>query len=222
MLSVENCLRELNLLIDVPVKDSSGNTYKISNTWDRRFIEEVNGHAAKGQPLSTAQGTLALKLIQRYRDHLITVGVATSSVDALIATPFYDRTPYPSTNLPREVRYAGDNKLVFRCKYNSGVIEDIKALKGINHFTPHPYPMFNHGNKLWIVDVNRRNWEKAMDVINRHKFSFDDAVASYFHQVSNSMNQLSSAEADDGVITVTARDDDFLSAWAAAMNALEI
>ena len=221
MLTVEDCLQELDLLSTKPAKDAQGNVFEITNAWDRRFVEDVANHSRAGQAISTAQGELAIKLIQRYRDHLIVVGYPAQSVDLLIATPHYARTPYQSTHLPREVRYAGDNKLVFRCKYNSGIIEDIKRLKGINHFTAVQYPTFNRDHKLWIVDVNQGNWEKVMDVIKRHRFHFDDTVANYFLEVANSLSQQSSVEADPAGIKVTVRNDDFLSAWASGVAGLE-
>ncbi len=221
MLTVEECLKELDLLSARPVKDQQGNVFEISNTWDRRFVEDVAAHAANGQAISTAQGDLAVKLIQRYRDHLIVVGIAPQSIDLLIAQPNYARVPYQSTNLPREVRYGGDNKLVFRCKYNSGVIDDIKKLKGTNHFQAIPYPTFNRDHKLWIVDVNSGNWEKVMDVIKRHRFHFDDTVADYFLEVANSFSLKSDAVVDGDTITVKVRNDDFLGAWLNGIEALE-
>jgi len=221
MLTVEECLKELNLLASIPRKDQQGNVYEITNTWDRRFIEDVSSHAAAGQAISTAQGELAIKLIQRYRDHLVQIGIVAQSVDLLIQTPHYAQPPYQSTNLPREVRYAGDNKLVFRCKFNSGVIEDIKKLKGGNHFASLQYPTFNRDHKLWIVDVNANNWEKAMDVIKRHKFAFDDQVTNYFLEVSNSLSQKSSVSVEGDQMTVVVRNDDFLAAWISGVASLE-
>lgn len=220
MLTVEDCLRELNLLTYKPVAQS-GQAFQITNTWDRRFVEDVAGHIAAGQSISTAQGELAIKLIQRYRDHLIVAGFQPAAVDSLIQAPVYARTPYQSVNLPREVRYAGNNKLVFRCKFNGGVVEDIKRLKGTNCFTDVIYPHYNREHRLWIVDVNSDNWEKVMDIIKRHRFEFDETVTEYFLEVANSFGEKSSATATQDSIEIVARNDEFLASWIAGIEALE-
>lgn len=221
MLSVEDCLEALNAIAQQPVRDASGNIYEINNTWDQRFVNDVWTHCENGQAISTSQSEIVIKLIQRYRDHLIEFGIIAPSIDQLLITPHYKRTPYQSSHLPREVRWAGKNKLVFRCKYNSGVIEDIKKLKGGNSFLPHPTPVWVKEHKLWIVDVDSKNWERVMDVIKRHRFHFDDTVANYFLEVSNSLNQLSRAETKDDHIEVTARNDDFLDSWLNGLVNLE-
>lgn len=221
MLSVEDCLEALDSIAANPVRDAQGNVYEISNSWDSRFVNDVWQHCRNGQAISTSQSEVLIKLIQRYRDHLIEYGIIAPSLDQLLITPTYKRTPYQSSHLPREVRYAGKNKLVFRCKYNSGVIEDIKKLKGTNHFLDRPNPSWLKEHKLWIVDVNSGNWERVMNVIQRHRFDFDDTVAQYFMEVSNSLNTRSGAETHDDHIVVTARNDDFLDSWLSGLVSLE-
>jgi len=162
-----------------------------------------------------------LKLVQKYRDHLIESGISESNLDGLLTLPVYEKTPYQSTKLLREVRYAGDNKLVFRCKFNAGIIEDIKKLKGSNHFQCQVYPLFLRDSKLWVVDINSGNWERAMDIIKRHNFGFDDQVANYFLEVSNALNGTSAIEVEDTVIHITVRNDDFLDSWVNGLVKLE-
>lgn len=221
MLTVEDALEALDAISHMPVRDTSGNVLEISNTWDRRFVNDVWQHCQNSQAISTSQGEVLIKLIQRYRDHLIAFGFVAQSLDLLIQTPTYKRTPYQSSHLPREVRWAGGNKLVFRCKYNGGVIEDIKKLKGVNHFLTHPHPMWFKEHKLWIVDVNSGNWERVMDVIKRHRFGFDDAVANYFMEVTNSFQAASEATTEPDCIKVTVRNDDFLDSWLTGLTQLE-
>lgn len=219
MLTVEDCLRNLEAVCQTPVTDRQGNTYEITNIWDIRFIGDVAEHSINGKAISTAQSSVVLKLIDRYKDHLVARGLQLTQIDQLIAFPQYTRPPYESTVLPREVRWAGDNKLVFRCKYNAGIIEDIKRLKGTNYFLPHQYPMFFRDQKLWVVDVNSGNAEKTMDVIKRHKFDFDDAVAQFFLDIENGKGQRSECVTDGQTIAVTVRNDDLLNSW---LNALQI
>lgn len=221
MLTVEDCLKRLEAVCHKPSKDQHGSVFEITNTWDRRFISDLAGHSSNGKPISSSQGLIALKLIDRYKDHLVHRGLAQSDLDLLIAVPQYAQTPYQSTLLPREVRWAGDNKLVFRCKYNAGIIEDIKKLKGNNHFLPHHYPTFSMAQKFWVVDINSGNAEKAMDVIKRHNFAFDDAVAEFFMNIENSKGRRSEVVADGNVISVVVRNDNLLNAWLNAIQILE-
>lgn len=221
MLNVEDALEALDAITFMPVRDPSGNVHEIKNTWDKRFINDVWQHCQNGQAISTAQSAVCLKLIQLYRDHLVVFGFKPDMIDVLVATPTYKKPPYQSTALPREVRWAGRNKLVFRCKFNSGVIEDIKKLKGINHFLSHPHPTFSRDHKLWIVDVNSGNWERVMDVIKRHRFQFDDTVAQYFVEVANSFGKQSEATVEGDILKVTVRDDDFLDSWLTGLSHLE-
>ena len=221
MLTVETCLKNLEAVCNTPVADSQGNVFEITNTWDRRFISDVAEHCRNGKAISTSQSSVVIKLIDRYRDHLVHRGIIRTELDQLIAFPQYARPPYQSTVLPREVRWAGDNKLVFRCKYNAGIIDDIKKLKGTNYFLPIQYPTFFREEKLWIVDVNSGNVEKTMDVIKRHKFAFDDAVAQFFLDIENSKGKRSQIETDGESIKITVRSDDLLNAWLNTLQILE-
>jgi len=218
---VESCLRALADITDKPPRDQHGHVYEISNTWDERFVNDVWSHVEQGQAISTSQSEVVLKLVQKYRDHLLEYGLDETNLDGLIAFPVYEKTPYQSTKLPREVRYAGDNKLVFRCKFNASIVEEIKKLKGSNLFQSQTYPMFLRDSKLWIVDINSGNWERAMDIIKRHNFGFDDHVANYFVEVANSFGSPSLIEVDDQAIQVSVRNDDFLDSWLNGLSRLE-
>ena len=221
MLSVEECLEALDTLEHKDVVGSSGQTLKITNSFDRRFIGDVTTHTRAGKAISTAQGQVGLKLIQRYQDILSDMGYQSIQISQLSTTPVYRAAPYQSTVLPREVRWAGNNVLVFRCKYNDAVIQDIKRLKSTNLFEHQNYPLFLRDAKLWLVNVNSGNWERVMDVIKRHRFHFDDTVAEYFTEVANSVGQRSQIASTDTEITITARDDDFLTGWINAIEKLE-
>ena len=220
MLTVEICLNRLEDIIEFP--PTSGHiVHEITNTWDQRFIRDVAKHVTNGFAISTSQSAIVLKLIDRYKDHLIAAGVQSSALDQLLVCPQYSKAPYQSVELPREVRWAGDNKLVFRCKYNQGVVEDIKRLKGGNTFLPHQFPIFNREQKLWIVDVNVGNYDRVMDVIKRHRFAFDDAVTEFFFEIENGKDQPSVIEATEQNIVVTVRNDEFFNAWLNTLKALE-
>lgn len=221
MLSVEDCLEALEESTWYNAHTGLPDATEITNNWDRRFISDVSNFTLSGKALSTAQGTIALKLIERYRSILERKGIKSSSIDILLSQPHYRLPPYQSTILKREVRWIGNNKLVFRLKKNPGIIEDIKRLKGTNYFIPSGFPMFNRQHSMWLVDVNSGNLSQVMDVIKRHRFEFDDDVAQYFMEVSNAMGQQSTAHIENNSIDVTVKDDDFLDSWLNAIGCLE-
>jgi hypothetical protein len=220
MITVETCLKKLEDICRRPVADAAGQIFEISNVWDRRFLSDVAEHSRNQKAISTAQSAVVLKLIDRYKDHLVCCGLTTSELDQLLAFPRFAIPPYQSTLLPREVRWAGDNKLVFRCKYNAGIIEDIKKLNGNNIFSPNYFPTFTK-EKLWLVDVNSGNYQKVMDVIKRHRFSFDDTVAEFFMNIENSSGRRSEVIVDDGNITIVVRNNSLLNAWLNSIHNLE-
>lgn len=191
---------------------SLGDSARISNSWDERFIIDVAAHVKEDKPLSTAQGDIVVKLIGRYRRQLELLGFASGDIDVLIQHPTYRTPPYQSTQIPREVRWVGNNTLVFRCKFNRAIVDDIKKLRGSNYFAKQT-PYFNQDHKLWVVGINSTNLDRAMDLIKRHKFSFDDDVAEFFMHATNARDQRSSASVVDGAINIEVRDDDLLNAW---------
>lgn len=207
MLTVEGCL------IALQASEKSKRTPNISNSYDRRFIHDLTQYAQQGKAISTAQGDIALKLIERYRHILVASGYNDAEIGMLLITPVFKVAPYKSTILPREVRWAGDNKLVFRCKFNQSVVDDIRKLEGLNHFITSSKPRFDHDNKLWVVTVSSGNYERVMDVIKRHKFQIDTTVEQYFLAVVNSLGQPSSIETEGDGFVITARNDDLLAAW---------
>lgn len=151
MLTLEDCLEALDSINWNPPVTATGKS-EILNTWDRRFISDVTYHVREGKPLSTGQGSLALKLITRYRSCLVAYGISDAQLTQMLATPIYRQIPFASTTLPREVRWAGDNLLAFRCKYNAVIKEELKKLAdGATHSR---VPKFNQAHKLWVVEVH--------------------------------------------------------------------
>lgn len=213
MLSIEDCLELLDVINWDPPADDEGTLLSITNTWDRRFISDICYHTRTGKAITTAQGALALKLINRYRIQLAAYGVTAAQLDALAHAPQYRLPPHTSVSVPREVRWLGNSVLAFRSKYNNVVTEDIKKLRVDNPFNPTSTVYFHKEDKLWLVEVQSRNVDRVIEVIRRHGFAFDDAVAEFLMEVSNSLEQPSSAEIVDGAIRVHVRNDMFLNEW---------
>lgn len=217
MLTVEECLTTLHTLNETASTDS----IVVSNIWDRRFISDVAGYVDQGKAISTAQGDIAIKLISKYRHILVSCGLYDADIGMLLITPVYRIAPYQSTYLPREVRWAGNNKLAFRFKFNGPIKDDIKKLEGVNHFTGSSKPWFDRSNKLWIVDVNSGNYQSVMNFIQRYGFKVDSTVEQYFLAIVNSIGRPSTIEVVDENIVVVSHNDDFLDAWLQLIGPLE-
>jgi hypothetical protein len=190
-----------------------GSVLEITSNWDRCFISDVAYHVREGKPLSTAQGKLALKLIDRYKKHLEIKGTAVADLESLLLNPAYKQEPHISVASPREVRYMGNSKLLFRCKYNKPVVEDIKTLKNYSQFQQGSQPKFNGKYKVWVVLVDLSNVNKVMDVIRRHRFNFDNEVTEFLMEVVNAKGQKSEISIEDNQIIIRCRDDEIFSNW---------
>ena len=220
MLTVEECLKTLDAITWGTSTFPDGSAIKISNTWDARFINDVASHVAEGKAISTAQADIVIKLIGRYRSQLEAKGLSSTDLDVLVQHPTFLRPPYQSHQVARQVRWVGDNQLVFRCKYNAAIVEDIKKLRGVSYFNAHSKPRFNQEYKLWIVTINSGNLDRTMDVIKRHKFEFDSDVEMFFLNAANAFGQKSTADIENGVINIEVKDDDLLNAWIKSVTML--
>jgi hypothetical protein len=212
LLTIEECLEHLDEINWNPVP-YCGNVLEITSNWDRCFISDVAYHTREGKALSTAQGKLALKLIDRYKKSLEIKGVVAVELEALLLNPIYKQEPHISVSAPREVRYAGDSKIVFRCRYNKPVVEDIKTLKNHSHIQHNSHPKYNGTNKIWLVHVDLSNVNKVIDVIRRHRFNFDDELAEFLTEVVNAKGQKSEITIEDNQIIIQCKDDELLSSW---------
>ena len=115
--------------------------------------------------------------------------------------------------MKREVRWAGDDILIFRLKKNPGIVEDIRRACGNNYFVSENYPRFIKRYSVWMVKVNQDNLDLVMGLIKRHNFDFDDNVLKYFVEAVNAKGKKSIVDIEGDEIVVTVKDDSFFNAW---------
>lgn len=185
------------------------------DSWAHGFVTNVAGYTGSGKPLSTEQSRIILRLVKRARAFLvIRDGVSGTEIDQLLATPCYRQTPYPSANIPREVRYLGDGLLGFRFKRNDSILRDITELRrGLDlGLTPH---WFHRTYRIWVVAVTRETLEGVMQVIAQHRFSFDDGVVQFLTEASNSLGVAPAFDADpeSGFIAGRVYDNEVVAWW---------
>lgn len=189
MVSVESLLRGLVALCAKNV---------IKDSWHRSFLSSVNSHVVGGSSMSTNQGATVLKVAGKYAGTLANaLGVPQSEVLDCIKNPKYDKSPYQSISIPREVRYIGMDKLAFRFKVDNTVVAEIKQLRSA-HDPVNSAPKWDNKYRLWIVTVTPQNIDKVFSIIQRHRFHFDEPVLEYMTLCSNSKKASSTFAAVEG------------------------
>lgn len=214
MLTVEKCIEVLGEAVFEhsinPQKNIKSISALLSNKWDRQFIENVEWYIINKNKISTGQASIALKLIDRYRNILIEMGISEQDINELLRTPKFVNEPYQSREIKREVRYAGNNMLVFRMKANQDMIEKLKRLGRVRNLGTFTRAQFNSEYAVWCVRATDENKDEVMNFIRRFRFDFDNDVVKYFLNCTNAKGETSEVEIKDGFIEVTIRDDDFL------------
>lgn len=188
----------------------------LSDPWYSRFISNVYMHVAENKPLSTEQARIVLKLVARLRPHLIEHRVAhADTIDRLLSHPVYRRLPYQSSNIPREVRYIGDNCVAFRFKYNDVILEAIKSLRKKNEYFADDLTRFDFTARVWIVRVTRDTLDPIFKIIKEHRFQFDDATLDYLTLASNSKGKPSTFvyDPESGRIVANVCDNEIVATW---------
>lgn len=138
--------------------------------WKINFICSVSNQTAFGRPLSDAQVKVVMKLIGQHKHVLAkTMKLNVSDIEYIITNPTYRQPVVPSKNIPREVRYVGENLLAFRYKLDPILVRDIKNLR-CGRFQK---PQFDRRHRIWLVPVNRDNVLDIQEIITQHKFSYD-------------------------------------------------
>ena len=188
MIYVEDLLRGLGILV------AAGT---ITESWPTNFINNVTFHVNAGYGLSTSQSRIILKMSENYLSSIATsLRVKRDDVKYAVDNPQYRKPPYQSTNVPREVRYIGMNKLAFRFKRDPVVTSDLKSLTIKQQFTEDKVA-WHQEHKLWVVPVNDSNLDGIMEVIKRHKFTPDHGALEYLTICTNSRKVSSTFMLDD-------------------------
>jgi len=183
MLTIEDLMEKLETLKGIPVEIT--NTDKSYTFDDNRFIRDITSYSRMNKSLSSSQGKLCIKIISKYRDILENNGINKIILDSVISSPIYRLPLYESLNIKREVRYAGDNKIIFRFKYNPTIIDELRKLRHHNMETGMIYPIYNKDLKLWIMEITKDNSDKIMSYIKTHKFEFENDLVEYFFTIEN-------------------------------------
>jgi hypothetical protein len=183
------------------------------DAWHQSFISSVTQHVRAERALSSNQSRVILKLIAKARSYLVEYAIASpTEIDHLLHAPQHRQTPYESAQVPREVRYLGDNLLGVRCKADAVVASAIKAL-GTGQVQR---PRFDWTYKLWIVPVHRVTLSRLRALLRNHRFHLDRATTDYLDLCETSIGQPSSfmfADATHTTMVANICDDPVLAGW---------
>jgi hypothetical protein len=201
----------------------------LSSEWHQNFITNVGNHVMAGKQLSTNQAQTILKLVGRIRYPLIRQGmIREDELDHMLRQPEFRRPLYTSANIPREVRYLGDNVLGFRSKQNDIIAARIRDLNVLNTNDwagfrnvqrMLPYAHFNWAQRIWLVPVMRHNLDRVMALINEYRFNTDPAVTAYLRLARQSRDQPSAVALVDDVILANVCDNPLLAGWVTEVGA---
>jgi hypothetical protein len=200
--------------------------------WHRNFVTNVSTHVEAGRQLSTNQSAAILKLIAKVRRQIVRYGLATEAdIDHLLRHPDYRRPLYESPNIPREVRYLGDNVLGFRFKQNDVIAAQIRdfgrpastdwasdwaKLRKMTDLLPRP--QFNWQHRIWIVPVLRYNLSRIVRLINEYRFDVDPATTAYLRLARDSQDRPSAFTMTDEVILGNVCDNPLLAGWITSVS----
>ena len=182
--------------------------------WAAKFVRNVSDYTRTAKPLSTEQSRIILKLIRREKEYLVNHGVDARELNSILLSPEYRQTPYPSANVPREVRFLGGHFLGFRFKRNDEIVAAIQATMPRDDLRLTDI-WFHRAHRLWVVPVTRENLDGLMRVIREHRFSIDDDVVEYLTLCENNRKRAPAyvADRDLGVIAGQIYDCEFTAWW---------
>lgn len=217
----------LNVLFNL-----SKNTTRGFSDWDRIFLSNVHqmiygdiyivgasgiGSSKANATLSTKQADTIKTIATKNLGQLVQNGCNEFEITSLIENPIFRNPPYVSKDIPREVRWIGSSLLAFRTKKNARVIDDIKKLKtSTSSLDGIQYPQYKDG--FWVVMVTTENIDNVMNVIQTHKFEFDESVVVFLAKVSNSGGLASEIIESEDELIFEANNDKFLLEWINAMS----
>lgn len=185
LMTVEDLVVIMGSLRDVICASTHGD-----RVWVQSFLRNTAGRVERGGTLSTEQAKIVLRLAQRFETLLIESGrIAGQALAELVRAPVYRNEPYPSANVPREVRHLGQNLLGFRFKYNEVILEDIKRLAPRLSCVPAPRFWYHREHRIWVVPTTRDTLDGVQQLITKHRFEFDDAVVAFLTEAVNAQGR---------------------------------
>ena len=218
MLTVEDLLEKLAEIVDSPPRWSNGKKADIDKPWDQKFIKDVAYKTQDGKQISTAQGEIALKVINRYQQHLVVAGVDHLQIKQLLSMPLYRQTPYVSIHMEKEARWAGRRKILIRTKFNGSMNEDLVKMRNEETgLLALKYPDFSSekmgGYNVWIVEVHAGNINDVMELLKKYSIKGDEELVQFFKRCYDTEMLQSTASLVDGKISIEIQNDPFLTSW---------
>jgi hypothetical protein len=175
------------------------------------FITDMANKVRSNKKFSTGQAAYILRLISNYSMIIADKKkIDIEEIKNLVNNPIYANEPYESVNIPKEVRYVGNDFIVFKFKFDPILKENIKDLKpGLPMEIP--YPEYNSNHKIWIVKISSKNVDKTIEIIGRYGFQYEEDLAQYFTDILNRKNDNSSVNIQDDKIVIDIPNDDIFS-----------
>lgn len=188
---------------------------RMTSPWHVSFFNDIARQViGKNRALTTSQAGIVLKVFPKIKAYLVSKGrISQDEADSFLQNPEYRLPPTQSSNVPREVRAVGGNRLAFRFKRNDTIR---LAFDGLATILNHELPEWDWINKLTIVPVTPSNVEAVEKIIINNRFNIDLSAAETIAAAYNNEYRKVSASAfmEDGYIRIDAPNS-LIDAWVA-------
>jgi hypothetical protein len=208
MFFIEDLLQELAKETQLIQYRSRQVRVLIDTSWQQQFLDSIKMQLDSGRALTVKQAATGIRMIGSMIDLLVAKGMHKSEIRESLKNPRYHQIPVEPVDYPNQVRWIGSSQLVFRFRFNKDIINSIKELKTDSVVRQNPKWFSDY--KIWCVSVDTINVSKVIAIISRYSFEFDDDVALFLTEVSNSKQTLSKALIDEN-IRLEIRNDPLMS-----------
>lgn len=140
------------------------------------------GYIHSGSVLTIGQSRIAKKLTARFRNVLLQHGLDPTTLDLAIRRPIHRKPPLASADIPREIRYLGDDLLGFRFKSNP-LLQDALA-RCSNEVIRDGRSWAHPETRVAVLPVHSGNIERIIDLIEANRFSLDEGAADFIETVA--------------------------------------
>lgn len=210
---LDNCIKKQHSFVFGVLPDNNS-ILEVRNPADIKFVSDLSQKTRQEKNFSTKQAFIAIKIIQKHAAIVAKdLGIPEEQILAICDNPVYRKEPYKSTNVPKEVRYLGNRKLVFRSKYAPQIVDRFKQLKSSVGLVGRSYPYFNKTYNVWIVEITESVLDKVMNIIKKFGFQFNDEVLEFLTKCENAKEERSTATVADDNIILEVKNNELLSAW---------
>ena len=179
---------------------------------DASFATDMYRIYASGFSLTSKQLDVCMKILSKYRDDLIDVGINAGEFDRVFNGKICARPVRQSIDYPSEIRYLGQNVLALRAKYSPQIAKAVKRLDKPNGLLIER-TIFSTNYRIWLIRITGENLDLVMKLIKDFKIDFDDTVVAFLAQCTDARTMPSEVQVKEDQVNIIVRNDLVLQYW---------